>query len=281
MIDLPGDALNSHASDLSTGVSGAGIKVVSGGLKLLEGVAFVVMAAAVPLEKVSSRLEMLSANLSLTAEIARSIRRYCPDAILIQVTNPIEPLSYATFHLAGIKREKIIGYTINDTFRFRMLLADSLKTDASCVEAFVIGEHGNTQVPVFSNVKVDGRLVEVSNEIKQQIVSKIPEIFKELEYYREKTGRTTGWTSAIGIADIIRAIVTDAKKIFPCSTILQGEYGVADICMGVPAVIGAGGIERILELRLSPEEEKAFDHSAETIRKATAKAMEMLPEDGP
>jgi malate/lactate dehydrogenase len=220
---------------------------------------------------------MLSANLSLTAEVARSIRRHCPNAILIQVTNPIEPLGYATFRLAGTKPEKTIGYSINDTFRLRMLLAESLQTDASCVEAFVIGEHGDTQVPVFSNVKVDGHPVEISQAVKQQVLLKIPEIFKALESYREKIGRTTAWTSALGIGNIIRAIVTDAKQVLPCSTVLQGEYGVADICLGVPAVIGAGGIERIIELPLSPEEEKAFDHSVATVRQATAKALEMLP----
>ena len=277
MIDLPGDNLDFHTLDLSTAVSGAGINVVSGGLELLEGAALVVMAATIPLKKVASRRQMLSANLSLTAEVARSIRRHCPNAILIQVTNPIEPLGYATFRLAGTKPEKTIGYSINDTFRLRMLLAESLQTDASCVEAFVIGEHGDTQVPVFSNVKLDGHPVEISQAVKQQVLLKIPEIFKALESYREKIGRTTAWTSALGIGNIIRAIVTDAKQVLPCSTVLQGEYGVADICLGVPAVIGAGGIERIIELPLSPEEEKAFDHSVATVRQATAKALEMLP----
>jgi len=281
MIDLPGDTLNFHTLDLSTAVSGAGINVVSGGLEQLEGATLVVMAAAVPLEKVSSRRQMLSANLLLTAEVARSIRRHCPNAILIQVTNPIEPLGYATFRIADTKPEKTIGYSINDTFRFRMLLADSLHTDASCVEAFVIGEHGDTQVPVFSNVKVDGHPVEISHATKQQALLKIPEIFKVLEYYREKTGRTAAWTTALGIGNIIQAIVTDAKQVLACSTVLQGEYGVAEICLGVPAVIGAGGVEGIIELPLSPEEEKAFDHSVAAVRQATAKAMEMLPQGGP
>ena len=157
-----------------------------------------------------------------------------------------------------------------------MLLADSLKTNPSGVEAYVIGEHGDTQVPVFSNVKVDGRPVEISAEVKQNILSKIPNIFKELEYYREKTGRTVAWTTAIGIADMVQAIVTDAKAVFACATILQGEYGESDICLGVPAVIGAEGVGRILELPLDPEEKEAFDHSAATIRNATTKTMEML-----
>jgi malate dehydrogenase len=131
-------------------------------------------------------------------------------------------------------------------------------------------------VPVFSNVKVDGIPVDISAEVKQDILSKIPNIFKELEYYREKTGRTAAWTTAIGIADIVQAIVTDAKAVCACATILQGEYGESDIGLGVPSVLGAGGVERILELSLDPEEKKAFDHSVATIRKATAKAIEMV-----
>jgi malate dehydrogenase len=279
LIDLPGDALNFQTLDLTTGVSGAGINVVSGGLELLEDASLVIMTASVPLGKVSSRQEMLSANLTLCAEVARGIRRYCPDTILLQVTNPIEPLGYATFRTADTKPQKTIGYSINDTFRFRMLLADSLKTNPSNVEAYVIGEHGDTQVPVFSNVKVDGRPVDISAEVKQNILSKIPNIFKELEYYREKTGRTAAWTSAIGIADIVQAITTDAKEVFACATILQGEYGQSDICLGVPAVIGAGGVERILELSLDPEEKEAFGHSVATVRKATAKTIEMVPDN--
>ena len=97
LIDLPGDALNFHTLDLTTGVSGAGINVISGGLELLEDASLVIMTASVPLGKVSSRREMLSANLTLCAEVARAIRRYCPDTILLQVTNPIEPLGYAAF----------------------------------------------------------------------------------------------------------------------------------------------------------------------------------------
>ncbi len=279
LIDLPGDALNFQTLDLTTGVSGAGINVISGGLELLEDASLVIMTASVPLGKVSSRQEMLSANLTLCAEVACAIRRYCPDTILLQVTNPVEPLSYAAFRIAGIKPQKTIGYTINDTFRFRMLLADSLKTNPSSVEAYVIGEHGDTQVPVFSNVKVDGRPVEISVEVKQNILSKIPNIFKELEYYREKTGRTAAWTTALGIADMVQAIVTDAKAVFACATILQGEYGESDICLGVPAVIGAGGVGRILELSLDPEEKVAFGNSVATIRNATAKAIVMVPKN--
>lgn len=278
LIDLPGDALDFQAFDLSTAVSGLGIKVDSGGRELLKGSSLVVMAAAAPVKNASSRQEMLAANLSLTSEIANSIRHYCPDTILLNVTNPIEALAFAIYHLAGIKPERTIGYSLNDTFRFRILLADSLKTDSSCVEAFVIGEHGDTQVPVFSQVKVNGQLVEISPQAEQQILSKIPDIYVKLKYFHKKTGLTAAWTSAIGISDIIKAIVTDAKQVFAGATILQGEYGLSGICLGVPVMIGARGIEKIIELPLSQSEKKAFNHSAEKIRLITAKTLEILEE---
>ncbi len=278
LIDLPGAPLDFQKLDLATGVSGSGIDVVSGGLELLEGASLVIMTASVPLGKVSSRREMLFANLSLCSEVAHAIRRYCRDAILLQVTNPIEPLGYATFKIVGTQPQKIIGYTINDTFRFRMLLADSLNTNPARVEAYVIGEHGDTQVPVFSNVRVDGNLVDISSEVKESILSKIPNIFKELEFYREKTGRTAAWTTAIGIADLVQAIITDSKEVFAGATILQGEYGQSDICLGVPAVIGAAGVKQILELSLNEEEEKAFSRSVATIRNATEKTIDKLEE---
>lgn len=277
MIDLPGDNLGFHVFDLTTALAGADIKVESGGLDLLEGSSIVIMTAAVPLGKVESQQEMMAANLPLTVAAAQSIRKYCPDAILIQVTNPLEPLGYITYQLAGLKRENIIGYTLNDSFRLQMLLAQSIGIETSRVEAIVLGEHGATQVPLFSQVKVDGKSIDVSEEAKQYFFTETPEIYKKLEYYREKVGRTAGWTSAIGIAKLVQAIVTDSKEILPCSTILQGEYGVKDICLGVPAVIGAGGVERIIELELNQEEEKSFAHSAATIREATANAMKLLP----
>lgn len=276
LIDLPGDNLDFQALDLSTGVACAGVKVISGGFEQLEGSDIVVMTASVPLGKVFSRQEMLAANLGLIDEVAREIGKRCPEAVLLQVSNPIEPLSYVMFKQAGLNPEKIIGYTINDTFRYRMLLAERLGIDASRVEAWVIGEHGATQVPVFSQVKVDGNPINVTHDDRQWILSKIPGIFKTLEYYRDKTGRTAAWTTAAGVGSMITSIVTNTRDVFPCSTILGGEYGLDDICLGVPAVLGARGIERIVELPLDPMDQKALDHSANTIRQVIAKAMNLV-----
>jgi malate/lactate dehydrogenase len=186
--------------------------------------------------------------------------------VVITATNPVDPLNYAMFRYTGFDHRKIIGYSTNDSIRFRMMVAQALGHEAADVEGMVIGEHGESQVLLFSTVKVKGKQVTLDNAAKQKIRSKIPEILRR--YEELKTGRTAGVTSAAGMKDVVEAIVNNTHEVIPCSAILYGEYGLHNLSMGVPAVLGSGGIHEIIPLELAPDEQPYLTATLDVLKPA-------------
>ena len=268
------NVLKQHAMDISTAVSEKDILVRAGSYEDLSGSDIVINAAGVPQGLIADRMEMLPKNISLIQEIALKIKRYCPEAIVITATNPVDPLNYATYLAGGMERTKLIGYSINDSFRFREMLAAELKVKVSQVDGVVIGEHGSTQVLLFSTARVDGRPVMVSEDSKQQIRSEVPNILKRYEALQ--AGRTAGWTCAVGLAKIIRAIAADDGTVIPCSIVLDGEYGLSDLSMSVPVVLGRTGVREIKEYQLNPDEAQGLKITAETLKSAARVVNERL-----
>jgi malate/lactate dehydrogenase len=197
-------------------------------------------------------MEMLPKNLSIIKDIAAQIKQFAQDAIVITATNPVDPLNYAMYRFTGFDRHKVIGYTSNDSIRFRMFLGQALGHVPSDVEAFVMGEHGESQVLVFSSAKVNGEPVKLDNAVKKKIRARVPDILRS--YEELKTGRTAGITSAAGMKTLVTAIVDNTNEIIPSSAVLDGEYGLNKLSMGVPLVLGSGGIHEVIELELEPEE---------------------------
>jgi len=209
---------------------------------------------------------MLPKNISLTAEIVRSIKQYCPEALIITATNPVDPLNYATYLAGGFAREQLLGYSINDSFRFREMLARELKVPVSRVQGTVIGEHGASQVLLFSTASVDGASVAVSKTQQKNIQAEVPNILKR--YEELQAGRTAGWTCAIGLEMIVRAIVEDTHAVIPCSVVLHGEYGLQGMSMSVPVALGRNGVGRVIELQLTDDEMTGLDRTVATLRPA-------------
>jgi malate/lactate dehydrogenase len=223
-----------------------------------------------------SRLEFLPKNIPIVKGICGNIRRYCPEAAVITASNPVCPLNYAMYLCSGLDRKHLIGYTANDSIRFRMLMARELGVKTSRVEAFVIGEHGNSQVPLFSSVRVDGKPVDISEEIKGKVRRQVARIPTELEEMRIATGRTAAWTTAVGLAALCRAIATGAARVYPCSIVLDGEYGVFKLSMSVPVVLGKAGVRDILEWEMAPDERKALQESIDVLAPAMRYVEEFL-----
>jgi malate/lactate dehydrogenase len=256
------DALNQYVLDLSTAVSSDNIIVRAGEYADLINSDIVIMSAGAPQGIVNSRMEWLSANLALFHDIGKKIMYYCPRAIVITVTNPVDPFNYAMYLLSPDKdRRKHIGYSANDTFRFRIMSAEQLKVKPHRVKGIVIGEHGESQVLVFSSLQLDGEKIDITEEFKQKIKDKIPSILKTLESFKAKTGRTAGWTCAAGITEICRAIKQDSGAVLPCSTILDGEYGARNLSMSVPASIGKIGIRNVSILQLADDEKEGVKNT--------------------
>jgi malate/lactate dehydrogenase len=250
------DALNQYVLDLRTAMSSDNIDIRAGEYAEMVNSDIVIMSAGAPQGIVTSRMEWLSANLPIFQDIGKKIMQYCPHAIVVTVTNPVDPFNYAMYLLSPDKdRRKYIGYSANDTFRFRIMAAEQLKVKSHRVNGIVIGEHGESQVLVFSSLQLDGKKVEVSAEFKQSIKAKIPSILKTLESFKAKTGRTAGWTCAVGITAICRAIKNNSGSVLSCSCVLDGEYGARNLSMSVPATIGKTGISKVNVLKLAEDEQ--------------------------
>lgn len=258
--------LQQHAIDISTAVSSRDVIIRTGNYSDMSGSDIIINAAGVQQGLIADRMEMLPKNIELIKQISIKIKQYSPDAIVITATNPVDPLNYATWLSGGFDPKKIIGYSINDSFRFREMLAKAYNVKVSQVDGLVIGEHGSTQVYLFSTAKIDGKKINVNEKIKEKILSEIPKILKRLEELQ--SGRTAGWTCAIGLERIVRAIVEDTGDVIPCSVMLDGEYGVNGISMSVPVRLGKNGVLKILEYQLAPDEAEGLKKSVSTLKNA-------------
>lgn len=260
------NVLKHHAMDLSTALSGNDIRVTAGDYEDMVGSTIVIIAAAVRHERLTDRMELLPKNIPLIKHIAAHIRQYCPDAFVITVTNPVDPLNYATYLTGGFDRRQVIGYSINDSYRFREMVATAYGVKTGQVDGLVIGEHGNTQVLLFSSVQINGQPVQPSEAVKQSIQAEVPYILKRYEDLQ--AGRTAGWTCAVGLATIIRAIVEDRGDMIPCSVVVDGEYGLRDMSISVPAIIDRRGVREVKELALAPDEQERFAITTTTLQHA-------------
>jgi malate/lactate dehydrogenase len=260
------NVLQQHAMDLSTAVSALDVRVTAGTYEDAAGSAVVINASGVPQGLIADRMEMLPKNIPLIRDVALQVKRACPQAFVITATNPVDPLNYATWRAGGFDRRQLIGYSINDSFRFREMVARAKGVPVSRVQATVIGEHGSTQVLLFSSVRIDGLPASFSEAEKQEIRAQVPNILKR--YEELQAGRTAGWTCAIGLAAITRAVLQDSGEVFPCSVVLDGEYGQRAVSMSVPVALGKGGVQRILEWELAPDEQAGWQRSVAAMQAA-------------
>jgi len=267
MIDVRPNVVQQHAMDISTAASALDVSVRAGGYEDLAGSDVVINAAGAPQGLIADRMEMLPKNIPLVRETALQIKRHCPKAVVITATNPVDPLNYATWLAGGFDRHEILGYTVNDSFRFRELVARVKRVKVDQVEATVIGEHGSSQVPLFSSVRIAGRPATFSEEEKEDILAEIPNILRRYEDLQ--AGRTAGWTCAVGLAALVRAIRDDSGEIFPCSVVLDGEFGQRGLSMSVPIVLGRQGAREILEWELTPAEQAGLERTAAVLEAAT------------
>ncbi len=266
LIDMRENVVQQHAMDMSTAFSAREVKVTAGTYEDMAGSDLVINAAGVSQGLIADRMEMLPKNIPLVRDVALHVKRHCPGAFVITATNPIDPLNYATWKAGGFDRYQVVGYSINDSFRFREMVARAKGVKVAQVEATVIGEHGSTQVLLFSSVRIDGRPVSFSEDEKPAIRAEVPDILRR--YEELQSGRTAGWTSAIGLAAIARAVLEDTGEVVPCSVVLDGEYGRRGLSMSVPVRLGRTGVREILEWELAPDEQAGLKRTAAVLEAA-------------
>lgn len=213
-----------------------------------------------------SRTEMMDAQVKMIKNIAKEIKKYCPSAIILVVSNPLDVLTYVFQKETKISRNKVIGIASSlDSSRFRYLLSEKFNlTQSQINNVIVLGEHGDSMVPIFSRVKINKmNLLEMIDETEQNLITtEIRNYWKSLRKFKSR--------SQFGIAkntfDVISSIIKNNELIVPASIVLNGEYGEKDVSMGIPVKINKDGIKEIIEVKLNQAEHSLLKISAQTIR---------------
>ncbi|MEK6980167.1 MAG: lactate dehydrogenase [Thermoproteota archaeon] len=213
-----------------------------------------------------NRTEMMDTQVKMIKEIANQIKKYCPLAIMLIVSNPLDVLTFVFQKETQLSRNKVIGIASSlDSSRFRYLLSEKFKIKQSQItNALVMGEHGDSMVPVFSRVKINEKnALEIINEVEKKVIStEIQNYWKSLRLFKSR--------SQFGIAkntfDVIRSIIKNDELVTSASIVLNGEYGEKDVSMGIPVKINKNGVKEIIEIKLNESESKLLKISAQTIR---------------
>jgi malate dehydrogenase len=239
-----------HGTDDFSKISGSDIVVISASTGIY----------------LKNRTEMMDTQVIMIKEIAKQIKKYCPSTIVLIVSNPLDILTFIFQKETQLPRNKVIGIASSlDSSRLRYLLSEKFKVKQSQItDAIVLGEHGDSMVPIFSKVKINQKnILEIIDEEEKKIIStEIQNYWKSLRLLKSR--------SQFGIAkntfDVIRSIIKNDELVIPASIVLNGEYGEKDISMGIPVKINKNGVKEIIEIKLNKSESELLKISAQSIR---------------
>jgi len=257
--------LKSHAMDMEHALLPfSDTKVTVGEAKSLYDCEVIFIAASASETGMVNREEGITLNLEIMSGIANDIKKYAPEAITLVVTNPIDAFNYYLYKKIGGERGKHIGFSANDSLRLRWAVAKKRSLEFNKTEGFCIGEHGPTQVPLFSSLKYEGKPLNFSAEEKKEIKEMLINWFDE--FISLNSRRSSGWTSSVLASDILSAIATDSGEIIACSVPLLGEYGESEASAGLPVSLGKNGAKPII-FPITEEEKTAFSNSVLNIKR--------------
>ncbi len=252
----------------------------------LAGADVVIVTAGVPRKPGMSRDDLIGINAKVIATVAEAIKKHCPNAFVIVVTNPLDVMVWVMRELSGLPHAKVVGMAgVLDSARFRYFLASEFKVSVQDVTAFVLGGHGDTMVPLTRYSTVAGiplpDLVAMgwtSKEKLDAIVQRTRDGGAEIVNLL-KTG-SAFYAPAVSAIEMAESYLLDRKRVLPCAAWLTGQYGVKDLYVGVPVVIGAGGAERIVEIKLDAEEKAMLDKSIAAVKTLCDVAGGILKKEG-
>jgi malate dehydrogenase len=219
-----------------------------------------------------SRDDLLAKNVAIVSSVVSQAAAVSPDAILIIVTNPLDAMCHVAMRASGFPRERVIGMAgVLDSARFRYFIADELDVSVRDVRAFVLGGHGDTMVPLPRYSTVGG--VPITELIPAERIAEIVDRTRNggAEVVALLKSGSAYYAPAASVVEMVEAILLDRRRILPCAAYLQGEYGIDGLFVGVPVVLGAEGMEKVVEITLEPDERAALDHSAAAVRELLEK----------
>ena len=227
-----------------------------------------VITSGIPRKPGMTREELISTNAGIVKSVAENLIKHSPEVIIIVVSNPMDTMTYLTHKATGLSKNRIIGMGgALDSARFKYRLAEALECPASDVDGMVIGGHSDTGMIPLTRLATRNS-VPVSQFLSEDKMNYVKEETKVGGATLTKLLGTSAWYApGAAVSAMVQAIACDSQKMFPCSCMLDGEYGLNDICIGVPAVIGRNGIERIVEIELNDAEKDNLTQSADAVRK--------------
>jgi malate/lactate dehydrogenase len=269
LLDSRHEMVVSHAMDyqqvLEQGATGT---VREGDGSDLADADVLVVAASAPLTVNTSRMVYLEANAAILAALLGGLPATW-DGVLLIVTNPVDPLCTWAVRMTGLPRRRVLGYTLNDSLRLRTAVGRALGVRAGRVRAWTVGEHGDLAVPLLDRISLDGEPMRLSSEQRVQVRDFIDGWY--VRHVALDSGRSSTWTSGLGVARMVAACCGDGDGgLWPCSVMLDGEYGVSGVSLSVPVALGAGGVQRIHEWELSEAELDRLRAGAEFVRAAAS-----------
>lgn len=227
-----------------------------------------VITSGIPRKPGMTREELIGINAGIVKTVSENLVKYSPETVLIVVSNPMDTMTYLAHQVTGLPKNRIIGMGgALDSARFKYRLAEALGAPISDVDGMVIGGHSDVgMVPLVSQATRNS--IKVSEFISKQRLEQVKQDTKVGGATLTKLLGTSAWYApGAAVSGLVQAIACDQKKIFPCSTLLDGEYGLKDLCIGVPVVLGANGIEKILDIKLSEADKNHLQTSAEGVKK--------------
>ena len=252
------------------------VKGVTNDYSQTAGSDVVVITSGLPRKPGMTREELIGVNAGIVNGVVENILKYSPNAIIVIIANPMDTMTYLTYKKSGLPKNRVIGMGgILDSSRFTTYLSKALKAPQSDIEGMVIGGHGDTtMIPLirFANYRGIPVTELLSKNAAQQVVA---DTMVGGATLTKLLGTSAWYAPGAAGAVLVKSIILDEKKVFPCCVALEGEYGQDDICIGVPVMIGKKGCEKIVKLKLNAEEQELFNKSAEAVRKTNNVLKEM------
>jgi malate dehydrogenase len=265
-VDIPDkeDETVGQAADVNHGVAyDSNTEVYQGGYEDTEGSDVVVITAGIPRSPGQTRIDLAGDNAPIMEDIGSSLAEYNDDFVSITTSNPVDLLNRHLYEAGDRDRHKVIGFGGRlDSARFRYVLGQRFDAPVNNVEATILGEHGDAQVPVFSKVRVDGRDPSFDADERDEILAALQESAMDVI---ERKGATQ-WGPATGVGHMVEAVLRDTGEVLPGSIALDGEFGYEDTAFGVPVKLGSNGVEEVVEWDLDEYERGLMDDAAEKLR---------------
>ena len=275
MVDIVEGLPQGKALDLNEAgpVDGYDVRIAgSNGYEETRGSDVVVITSGLPRKPGMSRDDLLQKNFEIVKSVTEQVARHSPEAVLIVVSNPLDAMAYTALKVSRFPRERVIGMAgVLDSARMRFFIAAELGISVENTHAFVLGGHGDTMVPLPRYSTVSG--VPITELLSPERIEAIVQRTRDggIEVVNLLKSGSAYYAPASSIVQMVDAILRDRHRILPCAVFLQGEYGYRDLFLGVPARLGARGVEKVVEITLQPAEKAALDRSAAAVRELIGK----------